>query len=98
MGGAITGKFITTHQDRVITATFGGFAPGLASTALIDLEELASSLEARHLRASDHSASATERAETVRRGDRSAVEDELGTERSAGGRGARPQRTESQQR
>jgi pimeloyl-ACP methyl ester carboxylesterase len=29
MGGAIAGKFITTHPDRVITAVFGGSAPRL---------------------------------------------------------------------
>jgi pimeloyl-ACP methyl ester carboxylesterase len=47
MGGAITGKFVTTHADRVITATFGGSAPRLAWTAQNerDAEELATSLE-----------------------------------------------------
>jgi pimeloyl-ACP methyl ester carboxylesterase len=47
MGGAITGKFITTHQDRVITASFGGSAPRLGWTAQNerDAEELAASLE-----------------------------------------------------
>jgi pimeloyl-ACP methyl ester carboxylesterase len=47
MGGAITGKFITMHQDRVLTAVFGGSAPRLGWTAQNerDSEELASSLE-----------------------------------------------------
>jgi pimeloyl-ACP methyl ester carboxylesterase len=47
MGGAITGKFVTTHPDRVITATFGGAAPRLAWTEQNqrDAEELATSLE-----------------------------------------------------
>ena len=29
MGGAITGKFITMHPDRVLTAVFGGSVPRL---------------------------------------------------------------------
>jgi pimeloyl-ACP methyl ester carboxylesterase len=47
MGGAITGKFITAHPDRVLTATFGGSAPRLGWSAQNekDSEELASSLE-----------------------------------------------------
>ena len=45
MGGAITGKFITTHPDRVISAVFGGSAPRLNWTAQSerDSEELAAS-------------------------------------------------------
>jgi pimeloyl-ACP methyl ester carboxylesterase len=31
MGGAIAGKFITTHRDRVISAVFGGSAPRVSS-------------------------------------------------------------------
>jgi pimeloyl-ACP methyl ester carboxylesterase len=47
MGGAITGKFVTTHADRVITATLGGAAPRLAWTEQTEraTEELAASLE-----------------------------------------------------
>jgi pimeloyl-ACP methyl ester carboxylesterase len=47
MGGAITGKFITSHPDRVISAVFGGSSPRLGWTAQSekDSEELASSLE-----------------------------------------------------
>jgi pimeloyl-ACP methyl ester carboxylesterase len=47
MGGAITGKFITTHPERVISAVFGGSSPRLGWTAQNerDNEELASSLE-----------------------------------------------------
>ena len=47
MGGAITGKFITMHPDRVISAVFGGSAPRLNWTAQNerDSEELAASLE-----------------------------------------------------
>jgi pimeloyl-ACP methyl ester carboxylesterase len=47
MGGAITGKFVTTHADRAISATLGGAAPRLAWTAQNerDAEELAASLE-----------------------------------------------------
>jgi pimeloyl-ACP methyl ester carboxylesterase len=47
MGGAITGKFITTHPDRVITAVFGGSAPrlGWPPQAERDAHELAESLE-----------------------------------------------------
>jgi pimeloyl-ACP methyl ester carboxylesterase len=47
MGAVITGKFVTAHQDRVITATFGGVAPLLAWTEQNerDSEELVSSLE-----------------------------------------------------
>jgi len=30
MGGAITGKFIAMHPDRVLTAVFGGSSPRLA--------------------------------------------------------------------
>lgn len=47
MGGAITGKFITTHPDRVLTATFGGSGPRLGWTPQNEraAEELASSLE-----------------------------------------------------
>jgi pimeloyl-ACP methyl ester carboxylesterase len=47
MGGAITGKFITAHSDRVLTATFGGSAPrmGWTEQSQRDSDELASSLE-----------------------------------------------------
>ena len=47
MGGAITGKFITTHPDRVISAVFGGSAPrmGWPPQAERDSNELAESLE-----------------------------------------------------
>ena len=47
MGGAITGKFITLHPDRVISAVFGGSAPrmGWSSQNERDSEELAASLE-----------------------------------------------------
>jgi len=47
MGGAIAGKFITTHPVRVISAVFGGSAPRLTWTAQSerDSEELAVSLE-----------------------------------------------------
>jgi pimeloyl-ACP methyl ester carboxylesterase len=47
MGGAITGKFIAMHPDRVISAVFGGSAPRMGWTAQNerDSEELASSLE-----------------------------------------------------
>ena len=47
MGGAITGKFITMHPDRVISAVFGGSAPRLGWTpqAERDSIELAESLE-----------------------------------------------------
>ena len=47
MGGAITGKFVTTHGDRVLTATFGGSAPRMGWTTqnAADSEELAASLE-----------------------------------------------------
>ena len=47
MGGAITGKFITTHADKVITATFGGASPRMTWTEAQqrDSEELAVSLE-----------------------------------------------------
>jgi pimeloyl-ACP methyl ester carboxylesterase len=46
MGGAITGKFITTHADRVLTAVFGGSSPRMASPqADRNAEELATSLE-----------------------------------------------------
>jgi len=47
MGGAITGKFITAHPDRVISAVFGGSAPRLGWTpqAERDSNELAESLE-----------------------------------------------------
>jgi len=47
MGTVIAGKFVTRHQDRVITATFGGVAPLLAWTEKNerDSEELVSSLE-----------------------------------------------------
>ncbi len=50
MGGAITGKFIVTHPDRVISAVFGGSAPRVAWTAQNekDSEELAASLEQGH--------------------------------------------------
>ena len=50
MGGAITGKFITMHSDRVITATFGGSAPRLGWTTQNerDSDELAASLEQGH--------------------------------------------------
>jgi len=47
MGGAIAGKFITMHPDRVISAVFGGSAPRLGWTPQNerDSEELAASLE-----------------------------------------------------
>jgi pimeloyl-ACP methyl ester carboxylesterase len=47
MGGVITGKFITVHPDRTISAIFGGSAPrvGMTPQAERDAEELASSLE-----------------------------------------------------
>jgi pimeloyl-ACP methyl ester carboxylesterase len=47
MGGAITGKFIATHPDRVLTAVFGGSSPRLGWTAQNerDSNELAESLE-----------------------------------------------------
>lgn len=47
MGGAITGKFITMHPDRVISAVFGGSAPRIGWTpqAEHDSIELAESLE-----------------------------------------------------
>ena len=47
MGGAITGKFITAHPDRVISAVFGGSAPRLGWNAQAerDSHELAESLE-----------------------------------------------------
>jgi len=47
MGGAITGKFIATHPDRVLTAVFGGSSPriGLTPQAEKDANELAESLE-----------------------------------------------------
>jgi pimeloyl-ACP methyl ester carboxylesterase len=47
MGGAITGKFITLHPDRAISAIFGGSAPRLGWNAQNerDAEELAASLE-----------------------------------------------------
>jgi pimeloyl-ACP methyl ester carboxylesterase len=50
MGGAITGKFITLHPDRVISAVFGGSAPRLGWTpqAERDANELAESLEQGH--------------------------------------------------
>jgi len=50
MGGAITGKFITMHPDRVISAVFGGSAPRLGWTpqAERDAIELAESLEQGH--------------------------------------------------
>lgn len=50
MGGAITGKFITLHPDRVITATFGASAPRLGWPAQADRDAttLAESLEQGH--------------------------------------------------
>jgi len=50
MGGAITGKFITTHPDRAITAVFGGSSPRLGTTAQVerDANDLADSLEQGH--------------------------------------------------
>ena len=50
MGGAITGKFITLHADRVISAVFGGSAPrlGWPPQAERDANELAESLEQGH--------------------------------------------------
>jgi pimeloyl-ACP methyl ester carboxylesterase len=50
MGGAITGKFITLHANRVITAVFGGSAPrlGWPPQAERDANELADSLEQGH--------------------------------------------------
>jgi pimeloyl-ACP methyl ester carboxylesterase len=50
MGGAITGKFITLHPDRVLSAVFGGSAPRLGTPAAVEREanELAESLESGH--------------------------------------------------
>ncbi len=50
MGGAVTGKFITMHPDRVITAVFGGSAPrlGWPAQAERDSNALAESLEQGH--------------------------------------------------
>lgn len=47
MGGAITGKFITMHPDRAISAVFGGSSPRMGWTAENERgsEELALSLE-----------------------------------------------------
>lgn len=47
MGGAITGKFIATHPDRVLTAVFGGSSPRLGWTPQNERasNELAESLE-----------------------------------------------------
>jgi pimeloyl-ACP methyl ester carboxylesterase len=47
MGGAIAGKFITSHPERAITATFGGSAPRIGWTAQNekDSQELVASLE-----------------------------------------------------
>jgi len=47
MGGAIAGKFITLHPDRVISGVFGGSAPRMGWSAQNerDSEELAASLE-----------------------------------------------------
>ena len=47
MGGAIAGKFIATHPDRVLTAVFGGSSPRIGWTAQNerDSNELAESLE-----------------------------------------------------
>ena len=47
MGGAITGKFIAMHPDRVLSAVFGGSSPRLGWTAENerDANELAESLE-----------------------------------------------------
>jgi len=50
MGGAITGKFVVTHPDRVITATFGASAPRVGWTPQQEQanDELATSLEQGH--------------------------------------------------
>ena len=50
MGGAITGKFVVLHPDRVITAVFGGSAPRVnwPAQAEKDARELAESLEQGH--------------------------------------------------
>ncbi len=50
MGGAITGKFVVDHPDRVITAVFGGSAPRMGWTEQNqkDSDELAASLEQGH--------------------------------------------------
>ena len=50
MGGAIAGKFITLHPQRVITATFGASAPrlGWPAQAEKDANALADSLEQGH--------------------------------------------------
>jgi pimeloyl-ACP methyl ester carboxylesterase len=47
MGGAIAGKFIATHPDRVLTAVFGGSSPRIGWTPQNerDSNELAESLE-----------------------------------------------------
>ncbi|HMD35004.1 MAG TPA: alpha/beta hydrolase [Vicinamibacterales bacterium] len=47
MGGAITGKFVVEHPDRVISAVFGGSAPRMGWTEQNqkDADELATSLE-----------------------------------------------------
>ena len=47
MGGAITGKFIVMHSDRVISAIFGGSSPRMGWTPQNeqDAAELANSLE-----------------------------------------------------
>ena len=87
MGGAIAGKFITTHPDRVISAVFGGSAPRLIWTAQSerDSEELAVSLESGQgmrpliLRPA-------ERAEAVGRGDCGASRATLDARRVGAGR------------
>jgi pimeloyl-ACP methyl ester carboxylesterase len=50
MGGAIAGKLITVHPDRVISAVFGGSAPRLGWTPQAErgANELAESLEQGH--------------------------------------------------
>jgi pimeloyl-ACP methyl ester carboxylesterase len=50
MGGAVTGKFVVLHPDRVISAVFGGSAPRVnwPAQAEKDARELAESLEQGH--------------------------------------------------
>jgi pimeloyl-ACP methyl ester carboxylesterase len=50
MGGVITGKFVTLHPERVITATFGASAPrlGWPAQAERDANAVAESLEQGH--------------------------------------------------
>src|SRR6185436_16142934 len=50
MGGAIAGKFVVMHPDRVMSAVFGGSAPRMGWTEQNqkESEELATSLEQGH--------------------------------------------------